>query len=206
MTAATGPIMGVECCRAAPEGTVGRHAIPKTSCCLVANSYACSGRKLQGACNRRPQNRGMTRTTHYHEMKSIVIHNAKYSVEKHRNKHSERWRDKTCPAHTQLVMSCKASVPVLGSVVLLLLLSSLLLLSLLLLLLLLLFTSRACRSTDRHYQTTCRPKRSRSSRKSSMRVMKSSSAAKLPAMKDTKLATWVSPGEGNCCRYFSAAL
>jgi len=69
-----------------------------------------------------------------------------------------------------------------------------------------LLLSKACRSTGRHYQTTCRPKRSRSSRKSSIRVMKSSSAAKLPAMKDTKLATWVNPGEGNCCRYFSAAL
>ena len=56
-------------------------------------------------------------TTHYHEMKSVSVHKAKYSVEKHRNKHSERWRDKTGPVHTQLVMSCKASVLVLGSVV-----------------------------------------------------------------------------------------
>ena len=56
------------------------------------------------------------------------------------------------------------------------------------------------------YQTTCRPKRSRSSKKSSMRVMNSRSAAKLPAMKDTKLASCVRAGEGNCCKYFSAAL
>ena len=56
------------------------------------------------------------------------------------------------------------------------------------------------------YQTTCRPKRLRSSKKSSMRVMNSRSAAKLPAMKDTKLASCVRAGEGNCCKYFSAAL
>lgn len=61
-------------------------------------------------------------------------------------------------------------------------------------------------SIEDAHQTTCRPNRSRSSRKSSMRVMNSSSAAKLPAMKATKLARCVSAGEGNCCRYFSAAL